>query len=130
MKILALDLGEKRTGLALLNEEFIVGAGTIGGYGNLQKMLAELDGVLKKEGVTQIVYGLPFSKSGEQGEKYKAIASAIGKRFKLPMASIDETLTTVEAQRRNGKEHEDNEEAAKIILEDYLNQRIAKKQQA
>ena len=56
-------------------------------------------------------------KRQEQGEKYKAIASAIGKRFKLPMASIDETLTTVEAQRRNGKEHEDNEEAAKIILE-------------
>ncbi|HOE74491.1 MAG TPA: Holliday junction resolvase RuvX [bacterium] len=126
MKILALDLGEKRTGLALLKEGFILGAGVIAGYQNLEKMFTQLAGVIKKENVTRAVYGLPCSKSGEQEKKYKAIAQQISQRYQLPLEGVNETLTTVEAQRRGGKQCDDNEEAAKIILEDYLNSLTSK----
>ncbi len=121
-KILALDLGANKTGLALATEGFVVGRGVIGGYNDLTKLFSDLAEVIKKEGeVGKIVIGIPRSKSGEREKAYRTYINALNKEFGLAIETVDETLTSREARAR-GARAQDDEEAAKIILEDYLAQ--------
>lgn len=134
MKILAIDLGEKKTGLAMWQEGFVVGAGTIAGIASGEKFLDELKAIIKKEEISKLVVGVPHSKSGQAAKNARTTIESIKKATKLPIKEVDETLTSKAAQERLGGKHarlagrrEDDEEAAKIILEDYLNQKITNK---
>ena len=119
--ILALDLGAKQTGLALFKEGFVVGRGVVGGWLEWQQLSAELERVIAEEQVTRLVIGVPNSPSGDQARQYETYIAAIKKKFALPVATVDETLTSV-AAREQGASTDDHEAAAKIILEDYLAQ--------
>lgn len=121
MKILALDLGTRRSGVAVAQESFIFGRGTISGWENWQLFIDELKGTIAKENIKKIVVGIPHSVSDEAAEKVRNIIGKIKKEIDINIEEIDETLTSKEAQRRAGTNRgDDNEEAAKIILEDYL----------
>jgi len=129
MKILALDLGSRRTGLAMAQESFVLGRGTVAGWDGWEKMIAALHEIVDQEKPKILVAGVPHSVSGEAAEHIRKLIQLLQKELKLPIKEVDETLTSVEARQRFSKNLavDDDEEAAKIILEDYLRQHPADK---
>lgn len=119
LKLLALDLGQKKTGLALADEGFVVGRGVISGWGEWTKFLDDLGRVLERDKISGLVVGIPKSPSGDAEREYRQMIDKIKNKFHLPVEEIDETLTSYAARQRVGHDRDD-EEAAKIILEDYL----------
>jgi putative transcription antitermination factor YqgF len=125
MAILAIDLGEKKCGLARTDEQFVVGGGVAAGYGAYDRFIDTIKSVVGNYKIDRLVIGVPKSKSGEQADKYGAIIDRIKADTNLPVTTVDETLSSFEARRRqpsNIPNGDDDEAAAKIILEDYLNQ--------
>ena len=125
MAILAIDLGEKKCGLARTDEQFVVGNGVIAGYGAYDQFIDTIKTEVERYSIDQLVVGVPQSKTGEQAGKYGDIIDRIKDDTNLPVATVDETLSSFEARRRqpnNIPNGDDDEAAAKIILEDYLNQ--------
>lgn len=123
MKILALDLGSRRTGVAIAHVNFIFGRGTICGWEDWERFTRELKEQITKEKINKIIVGVPHSVSGEAAKRVQNIINKIKKEFdNIKIEEIDETLTSAEARRRIGAgiKIDDNEEAAKIILEDYI----------
>lgn len=135
MRILGLDYGSSRIGVAVSDPHNLIarGIGTIKRE-NLKKDLEKIKGLVKEYEVGQIVLGLPQNidgSFGKQAEKVKDFAKDLGKELKLPLAFQDERLTTWQAQRnlqemgikfKKGKKKLD-QMAAAIILQDYLGKR-------
>jgi putative transcription antitermination factor YqgF len=119
LKLLALDLGQKKTGLALAEEGFVIGRGVISGWGEWDKLVGDLGKILKEEKIDSLVVGVPKSPSGDAEAEYRLMIGKIKDKFHLKVEEIDETLTSHAARQRVGHDGDD-EEAAKIILEDYL----------
>jgi len=125
MKILAIDLGEKKSGLARTDEQFVVGGGVISGYGAYNEFIDAIKDIIAEYAIEQLVIGLPQSLSGQQADKYRDIIKKVQRDTNLTVATVDETLSSFEARRRqpsNTHNGDDDEAAAKIILEDYINQ--------
>ena len=138
MRVIGIDLGSKRIGLAISDEEaeFAFPAGIIESRGRkrdieaLRKLIAE-----KKIG--RAVVGLPLHMDGRRGvevEKAEAFAAALAQAGKIPVDTLDERWTSKEAERllpHAGKTRGANrrkagvldEMAAAIILRTYLAQR-------
>ena len=102
-RILALDLGKRRIGLALSDELGISAQGleTLERT-NIREDLARLSQLVVERGVTLILIGNPLHMSGREGRQ-AGHAREFGERLKsatgLPVEFWDERLTTVEAQR-------------------------------
>jgi putative Holliday junction resolvase len=102
-RILALDLGKRRIGLAISDPLGI----TAQGLPTLQRRnkrtdLAALSAIVRESGVTQILAGNPLHMSGaagRQSEWVQEFAGAIEKHTGIPVKLWDERLTTVEASR-------------------------------
>jgi putative Holliday junction resolvase len=102
-RILALDLGKKRIGLALSDPLGITAQGlpTLERV-NIRTDLAELDRLATEHNVRLILLGLPLHMSGDEGRQAQharefgtRLAEWTGREVRL----WDERLTTVEAQR-------------------------------
>jgi len=102
-RVLALDLGKKRIGLAISD-----GLGlTAQGLPTLQRRnkrtdLAALATLIKSRDVTEILMGNPLHMSGDAGrqsEWAREFAGAIEKYTGIPVRMWDERLTTLEASR-------------------------------
>ncbi len=102
-RVLALDLGKRRIGLAISDELGI----TAQGLATLQRRnkrsdLAALGSLIRERGVTQLLMGNPLHMSGKEGrqsEWVQEFASALEKHTGIPVRLWDERLTTVEASR-------------------------------
>jgi putative Holliday junction resolvase len=137
LRILALDLGRKRIGLAL----YYPAAGTVVGLDTLQRKsraedLARLTRVARERKASLIVLGLPLHAGGEESPM-SALARQFGAQLSkatgLEIAFQDERLTSVEAESRleqrglglaemltAKKRGEVDRLAAILILEDWL----------
>jgi len=102
-RVLALDLGRKRIGLALSDELGI----TAQGLPTLQRTtiredLRHLSQLIQQNSVTVVVLGLPLHLSGSEGRQ-AAWVREFGERLfaqtGVPIRFWDERLTTVEANR-------------------------------
>jgi putative pre-16S rRNA nuclease len=134
-RILALDLGKKRIGLALSDPLGITAQGleTLQRT-NIREDLAHLAQIAGEHDVTQIVIGNPLHMSGREGRQ-AGHAREFGARLQaatgLPIEFWDERLTTVEALRvlrQSGISIEKRAKAvdrlaAVILLENYLDSR-------
>jgi putative Holliday junction resolvase len=134
-RILGLDLGSKRIGLALSDVEFDIALpeGTLERKG-LARDLAALRRLVEERGVTRIVVGLPIRMNGRRGPEAvaaEAFAQAVAEATGLPVEMQDERWTTVEAQRalhatghgaRESRAHVDAV-AASLLLRAYLDRR-------
>ena len=103
MKILAVDLGKARTGLALCDEGEILAspAGVITQY-NREKLVGEVAQKARELGAREIVVGLPRNMDGSEGESARGareFAAALQEAAGLPVTMRDERLTTVGASR-------------------------------
>lgn len=102
-RVLALDVGSKRIGVAVSDALGITAQGleTIQRQ-NKRRDLAALGEVLKQYAVTEIVVGLPLRLSGAEGtqsEKMRLFADLLKTHFGLPVHLWDERWTSTEANR-------------------------------
>ena len=136
-RILALDVGARRIGLAVSDPLGITAQGldTLRRT-NKRSDLAHLESVLREYQVAEIVVGYPLKMSGHAGpqaEKVSAFAEELRRRFALPVHLWDERLTSAEANRvlrqseisirRRGQAVD--RLAAVLILQNFLESRIA-----
>jgi len=102
-RILALDLGKKRIGLAISDPLGI----TAQGLPNLVRArkradLAALEQLVRERQVGLILMGNPINMRGDEGRQsawVREFAEALEKRTGLPVKLWDERLTSVEANR-------------------------------
>lgn len=102
-RVLALDVGSKRIGVAVSDPLGITAQGlaTIQRQ-NKRRDFETLADVLKKYEVAEIVIGLPLRLSGAEGtqsEKMRAFADELRTKFRLPVHLWDERWTSTEANR-------------------------------
>lgn len=130
-RILAVDPGERRTGIAVSDE--------LGLYAHPRPAIVAKDQagiesaiarVVEAEGVGEVVVGLPLSLSGQesaQTAKSRVLAKALQGRLAVPVSVWDERLSSAEAARRvPSRKHRTGEldsEAASIILQAVLDSR-------
>ncbi|HEY0602241.1 MAG TPA: Holliday junction resolvase RuvX [Herpetosiphonaceae bacterium] len=134
-RIIALDVGDKRIGVATCDPMGIV----VRPVGVVQaepreRALAEIQRIVHDEEAVSIVVGLPLTLRGEEGPQAKRVldfVEALKGVLTIPFVMRDERYTSVEAQRiideRGGKRKkqrrgEVDEIAATLILQDYLNE--------
>lgn len=132
MRIMAVDYGDARTGVAVSDLLCsIVGFTTVIHSRNPDKTLEELARLAKEREVTQFVVGLPKNMDGTEGARAqlcREFAQRLGETTGLPVALWDERRTTVEAHNilsqhnYHGKKRKDTVDAvaASLILEGYL----------
>lgn len=132
-KTMALDLGERRIGIALSDLMGIIASGleTYERKG-LQADCEYISKLVSKHGVKEIVMGLPKNMDGTSGErvdKTYAFAEELKKLVDAKIVFYDERLTTVAAEKllisadvsRQKRKTVIDKLAATIILQDYLN---------
>lgn len=105
MRILGIDYGEARAGIAITDELNITSQGlkTIEHKGNDKILLQELDKILEQYNVETIVVGMPINMNGTKGPRVEKTEKFIHKLKckynKIKIETIDERLTTVQAHR-------------------------------
>ena len=132
MKILAVDLGKARTGLAVCDEGEILASpvAVITQY-NREKLAQEVAAKARELAVGELVVGLPRNRDGSEGESAQGareFAAVLGELTGLPVVLRDERLTTVTAHgylndtNTRGKKRKAvvDAVAAVVILEEYL----------
>lgn len=132
MKILAVDYGAARTGLAVCDKtEFLASpVGTIKER-DISKTIAHVANAVAEYDVKEVVIGLPRNMDGSFGEKAQLceqFALNLQKLVDVPVRLWDERQTTMQAEKYlneinvRGKKRKDviDEVAATIILESYL----------
>jgi putative Holliday junction resolvase len=109
-KILGVDFGDKRTGLALSDRTRLLASG-IGqiSVGGMQKTAEKICEIIKSEGVTGgVVVGLPVNMNGSLGpraEHARKFASILSEKMAdngmgdMPVVMLDERMTTMAASR-------------------------------
>jgi len=102
-RILALDLGKKRIGLAVSDELGLTAQGLVTlERKNKRVDLAAIAQLANAKGVTLILLGNPLHMSGHEGrqsEWVRDFAGALAAHTGIPVKLWDERLTTVEATR-------------------------------
>jgi len=132
LKILGIDPGKKRVGLAIGDNRFRIATGykTID-YGSREKFINTLQTIVKEEEIDLVVMGLPKNMDGTEGESAnfsRRLADLIKRNLNLKVEFVDERLTTEEAvrqihqvEKKVGKSKETIDMlSAAIILQSYL----------
>jgi putative Holliday junction resolvase len=131
-RILAVDWGERRVGLAVSDPAGIIATGldTLE-VRNPTDALTRVSEVARREEVEAVVVGLPLLMSGERGEAAEAaqsFADALARRVGIPVTTYDERLTSALSARRlreigvrTGHARKKVDQGAAIaLLESYL----------
>lgn len=132
MRILGIDYGEKRIGLAVSDPLGITAQGlpTIERT-NIQEDLQKILNIVREKDVKEIVVGLPKNMNNSLGEKAQAVlnfTALLKKQINIPINVTDERLSTVRANRAmlegdlSRKKRKDRVDmiAAQLILQDYM----------
>ena len=105
MRIMGIDYGEARVGIAISDELKITAQGLekINHNGNDKKLLARLDEIIEKFPVDTIVVGMPMLLNGDKSTRAEITEKFIHKLKckynKINICTVDERLTTVQAHR-------------------------------
>lgn len=132
MRIMAIDYGDARTGVAISDP-----TGLLAGYTAViqsrrpEQAAAEIARLAGEHGVEELVMGFPRNMDGSEGpraELYRAFAGEVEKAAGLPVRLWDERRTTIEAHailhesgtRMKAHRRTVDAVAASLILEGYL----------
>ena len=135
MRILGIDYGDARTGIAITDALNITAQGleTIHNNGSDKMILKRLDEILEQYDIDTIVIGKPINMDGTSSERTEITERFIHKLKckynKLKIEIVDERLTTVAAHKtmnfldinKNKKRNIVDTISAVYILETYLN---------
>lgn len=135
MRILGLDFGAKRIGVAMSDELLLTAQGrdTIQRK-DLKSDLALIKGIVDSSGVSEVIVGLPLNMNGTYSGKTKeavSFADELMKTVSVPIKTWDERLTSIQADRamlegdmsRAKRRKLSDKLAAQIILQSYLDSR-------
>lgn len=129
-RILALDYGEKRIGAAISDRLCITAQG-LPNIQNEPSAFLKIKEIVEREGITEIIVGLPRNLNGTIGEsakKVESFAEELKKHISIPVKFWEEWLSTKEAERhlifadKSRKKRKDliDRVAAQLILQGYL----------
>lgn len=137
-RILAIDFGEKRVGLAVSDPSATIAQPlpTLMRRAGKRAPVAKIIDIIRSQDVSEAVVGLPLMLSGEDSDWTRTVrdfAQTLQERSGVPVALLDERLTSVQAERavrelglrkhqREQKERIDSA-AAMILLQLYLDQK-------
>ena len=132
--ILAFDFGEKNIGVAVGDTETRT-ASPLALVSRAARM-EKIEALVREWSPGRLVVGLPVSLDGterEMGARARRFARQLASRFGLPVDFADERLSsaaaeeTLREQGRGGRKNKDlvHAEAARIILQSYLNEHQA-----
>lgn len=132
MRVMAIDYGDARTGVAVSDA-----AGLLAGYTTViqgrspERTAEELARIARERQADELVMGFPRNMDGTEGpraELYRAFAKLVEEKAGMPVRLWDERRTTIEAHQilhasgKRMKAHKKNVDAvaASLILEGYL----------
>ncbi len=138
MRILGLDVGARRIGVALSDTLGLTAQGLT--VLERRSPRADLDAICAlaaQHGVETIVIGLPLTLRGERGaaaQRITAFADELRRRVSVPVELADERLTTVQGERallatgasRRTRKQVIDRVAAQLILQQFLDVKHAR----
>ena len=137
-RVLALDYGTKRVGVAM-SDPLRVLAGGVGTWPNDGVLIRRLAQFVTDEDVRLIVVGMPYAPDGGKGSKAReveAFIARLGGVVDVPLTTWDESYTSVDAQRAfleggmKKKQRRDRGSvdtmAARILLQQFLDAQPAR----
>lgn len=131
-RVMALDLGEKRIGIAISDaSRTIASPHIVMNRKSRPDDFARYIDLINKEKITLIVIGLPITLGGNEGQRalwVRDYANDLGRNIDVSIVYWDESLTTVAAtealhiQGRRGRKLKERVDAvaAALILQSYL----------
>ncbi len=123
MRVLALDYGAARTGVAVSDASgTIVRPLGVVNRAASEDGLAELGAIVREHEADLVVVGMPLTLRGERGQQAvetEAFVEALRETVAVPVETYDERFTTALAARSGGGADEDARAAAHL-LESYL----------
>ncbi len=129
MKILSIDFGEKRIGLAVGDSALKV-AVPKGVISSGDHAFEEIERIVREGGIRLVVVGLPLTPSGKEGQRARIVRDFVEiLRERLEGVDVelwDERYTTLSAKERISHLSPDKQKeiidaiSAQIILEEYL----------
>ena len=138
MRVLGIDFGERRIGLALSDPTGTLASPlpTLKRRAGKRPPLATLMGIVESNQVEALVFGLPLTLRGEESDwthQIRKVGADLSRRTGVPVYFVDERFTSVRAERairslglpkkkREEKERVDAA-AAVLILQGWLDQR-------
>lgn len=135
MRVLGVDFGERRIGLALSDPTGTIASplDTVQRRTGKRPPLHRLEGVARSHGVERLVVGLPLDRGGNETpwcREVRAMGDELARRLGLPVAYVDERMTSQRAERAVralGLRKEQREDkgrvdaaAAALILQSWL----------
>ena len=132
MRIMGLDYGEKRIGVAVSDSLGITAQGvTVVSYKNIDGALREIKALCIEYAIEKIVVGNPYNMDGSRGiasEKAEVFAARLRQTISVEVDLIDERLSSISAEKvllegdisRNKRRKVIDKLAAVLILEQYL----------
>jgi len=141
VRVLGIDLGERRVGLAVSDPSVLIARPLAVLEARGEQRLHEVVRAVRRlasedDGLGEVVLGLPRRLDGsphEQTMRALAFAEALRARIPQPVVLRDERLTSVEAESRLALRDRDwrsrkrklDAAAAAVILQEYLDERTA-----
>ncbi|MGE0882649.1 MAG: Holliday junction resolvase RuvX [Blastocatellales bacterium] len=141
MRVMAVDYGSKAIGLAISDELQV----TVRPLTTIRRerkkhrqVIESLCNLVDEYQVATVVVGLPLNMDGTRGEAVEKVESFISElqpRLSVPIVTIDERLTSYEADQilremgasQKERKAKSDEYAAVLILQDYLDGQFRQK---
>ena len=123
MRVLALDHGEARCGVAVSDPTGAIATPLpVVGRPDTKAGLRAIAELVEEHGVDRVIVGLPLTLAGEEGQqalRARVFAEALQQRVSVAVELHDERLTTRLAERSGGEAGADSRAAAHL-LESWL----------
>lgn len=132
MRIMGLDYGEKRIGVAVSDPLGLIAQGiSVISYSSLDQALQEIEALCNEYAIGKIVVGNPYKMDGSRGResgKAEDFAQRLKEALSIEVDLIDERLSSISAEKvlisgdiSRGKRRKVKDKlAAVLILEQYL----------
>ncbi|MCL5959114.1 MAG: Holliday junction resolvase RuvX [Chloroflexi bacterium] len=132
MRLVGLDVGDKRIGVSLSDPEGLIAQNlTVIHRTALARDLQTLGNLVREHEVEKLVIGLPRRLDGTlgtQAEKVQAFGDKVSRALGVPVTYWDERLTTAQAERmlieagvkREARKGRIDAVAATLLLQNYL----------
>ncbi|MCC6442303.1 MAG: Holliday junction resolvase RuvX [Armatimonadetes bacterium] len=140
MRIMALDIGAQRVGVALSDPLEMIASPyqVLARTPDDEKLAEAVLEVVRAQEVGEIVVGMPTMLSGSAGiqaEKAQAVVALLRSKTDISVVTWDERLTTVQVERllleadisRTRRKRVVDKMAAAVILQNYLDWKSARK---
>lgn len=128
-RVLAVDYGQRRIGLALSDPTGVIASPlpTLTRRAGKRPPVAAIIDIARRNDVDRVVVGLPLTLEGEESDwtrEVRAFGDRLGERAGLPVAYLDERMTSVRAERairslglpKHERERKDRIDAAAAVL--------------